>query len=350
MRFLGRGHGAIRATHAKTFELSIDAGITERATCVIAVDARPLPAEPLAGPVRIEISAGGETFVLRALANSSWDPAGPVVIRRSPLRLPGTFATDATAASSDLPRSLVAALQAPDAVVEVVVEPEPSPSRTVVLYAVDPSHPVDARMRAELDAADTVLAEDADARRLVGSRAVAGRRTLVVATRDLPGRTILDRLRDAAVETVGMPAPFAVAAACPSRAPLVLGSDADPRALVRGTPSTHRLVVTVERDKLAALLQLAERERGTGLATVAQEFVAPVRAMPGELPDLPSRDPVHCCLHPAVGRDAIDPLARAVIAGLLADGVPTRTAAQALATLTGWDRRRAYAAIVDWAT
>jgi hypothetical protein len=36
------------------------------------------------------------------------------------------------------------------------------------------------------------------------------------------------------------------------------------------------------------------------------------------------------------------------VAALLADGVSTKTAANALATLTGWDRRRAYDTVLDW--
>ncbi|MDT4949808.1 MAG: hypothetical protein QOJ37_2403, partial [Pseudonocardiales bacterium] len=104
MRLVGRGDDRIRATHTKTLELTVDAAITERATCVLAVAVHPEPAQPLAGPVRITISAGGETFSVQALAYSGWDPAGSAVVRRSPLRLPGTLATHADAASSDLPR------------------------------------------------------------------------------------------------------------------------------------------------------------------------------------------------------------------------------------------------------
>ena len=46
MRFVGHGHERIRATHTKTLELSLDPDITERATCVIAVNARPEPHRP----------------------------------------------------------------------------------------------------------------------------------------------------------------------------------------------------------------------------------------------------------------------------------------------------------------
>lgn len=350
MRFVGRGHPAIRATHHKTLELSSDPQLTERATCVIAVAAEPEPPAPLAGPVRIRIAAGSERFTLAALANSSWDPRGPAVIRRSPLRLPGTFATDASAVSSELPRPLVRALQDPDSLVTVDVLAIPAREPTVVLFAADPFRGPDERLRAELERADTVIAEDADARRLVGSARSAismqaPGRTLVVSTRELPGRTCADRLAGAALETVGLPAPLAVAAACPSRSPLTLGSDLD---LLRTTPAAHRLVLPVEPDRLAALLERAGAHRGTQRATVMQEFGRPQPASAGDLPELAGRDLVYCCLHPVPVEEAVDPAARAAIGALLADGVPTKTVAKALAALTRWERRRAYDAIVNW--
>lgn len=350
MRFVGRGHAAIRATHHKTLELTADPELTERGTCIVTVGAEPEPATPMAGPIRVRISAGAERFGFVALANSSWEPGGPVVIRRSGLRRPGTFATDATAASSDLPRPLVAALQSPDTLVTVDVAPIPPTQPTIVLLAADATRGPDDRLRAELASADAVIAEDAAAARLTGAATSRpdALRTLVVATQDLPGRTVLDRLAAHLVDTAGLPAALAVAAACPSRAPLVLALDADPRVVLRATPSTHRVVIAVEHDRLPALLELAARERGSGGATIAQEFMRPVSAAPDALPELPSRAPVYCCLHPVAADGAIEPAARAAIDALLADGVPTRTAAKALAALTGLDRRRAYDTIVHW--
>jgi len=348
VQLAGRGHDAIRATHTKTIEITADESITERATCVIAVAAHPIPPAPLAGPVRVTITAGDEAFGLDAVANPSWDPRGPAVLRRSPLRLPGTLATHASAAAADLPRALVAALRDPHVRVEVRVD-RAAAQPCIVLFAADPALAEDPRLAAELDAADAVVAEDAGARRLLhGStrgRSAPRGRLLAVATTDLPGASV--SLGGAAVETVGLPARLAVAAACPSRAPLVLGpDDADPRALLRSTPSTHRLVLTVERARLADLLALAARERGTGLATVAQEYLSPVPAAPDALPVLPSNDVVYCCLHPAAGSDALDPAVRAAIIALLTDDVATKTAAHALAALTGWQRRRAYDAVL----
>ncbi|HEX3337019.1 MAG TPA: DUF371 domain-containing protein, partial [Jatrophihabitans sp.] len=280
MRFVGRGHDRIRATHGKTLELSVDDEVTERATCVIAVAARPEPRAPLAGPVRIEITAGSESFELHALANSAWDPAGPAVIRRSPLRLPGTLATHADVAASELPRSLVTALRVPDTTVAVLIEPTPSATDTVVLYAADGARSADARLAAELAVADVVHAEDAAARRLVagwtaGSRpGAAARRILVVATEDLPGRSVLAALADRAtdMETAGLPARLAAAAAAASRGPLVLApDDADVRDLLRKTPAGHRLVLTTDATQLPALVELAAQVRGPGDAVLAQE-------------------------------------------------------------------------------
>ncbi len=380
MRLVGHGHGAIRATHAKTLEVTADESITERATCVIAVGTEPDPLASMAGPVRITITAGDESFGLDALANPSWDPRGPAVIRRSALRLPGTLATEASAAAADLPRSLVAALRDTDGRVEVRVEPGPAQAR-VVLFAADPTRRADPRLAAELAVADRVIVEDPGARALLtgtdtlltgtdtdtDTDALLGDteqskgsahappeagRLLVIATADLPGVCLAGAESSRAggpIETVGLPARLAVAAACPSRAPVLFtADDVDLRDLLRETPAGHRVVVTVGRAGLGRLLALAARERGSGVATIAQEFAPVQRAAPDAIPDLPSNDAVHCCLHPAVAAagPALDPGARAALAALLDDGVTTRTAARALAQLTGWPRRQAYDAVL----
>jgi hypothetical protein len=347
---VGRGHDHIRATHAKTLELSIDPHITERATCVIAVGVQG-PATPMAGPVRIAISVAGETFELHALANSSWDPSGPAVIRRSPLRLPGTLATQADAASSDLPRALVLALQSPDTIVEVTIEPESTARDTVVLFAADPSRGTDPRLAAEIDAADTIVAEDDAARRLIPPRPGASGRLLVVATRDLPGASVHAHLDAAAIETVGLPARLAAAAASPSRGPLTLAPDgADARELMRSTPAGHRLVLATEPDRLLAVLSLALDLRGTASATLAQDYAPPLRVLDGRIPELSSHQTVHVCLDAATESSALDPAVRAALKQLLADGVPTKTVAKVLTDLTGRPRREAYDAILHMGT
>lgn len=350
MRLVGHGHPAIRATHAKTLEFSAHAEITERASCVVAVAMTRAPG-PLAGPVRVTISAGGHSFSLQAYANSGWDPSGAAVLRRSLTQLPGTLATRATAAASDLPRPLVEALRDPATAVEVEVAPVPGPP-CVVLASLPPGRPADPWLAAEMAAADLVVAEDDEAARIAGIRVTTGPvpvdgRVLVLAARDLPGQTVVDALRTAEIEAVGLPARFAAAAASPSRGPLLLAPPgADPRELLRDTPAGTRLVMPTSADALPALLALAEEVRGPGGAVLAQEHAPPMRIRTGDRPRLPSRDPVHVCFDAAEARDALDPRVRAAIDGLLADGVATKTVANALAGLTGWPRRRAYAAVV----
>lgn len=353
MRFVGRGHPAIRATHAKTLEISPDEEITERATCVIAVGARPEPARPMAGPVRLTLRVGEQRWTISARANSAWDPSGPAVIRRGPLRLPGTFATHADATAYDLPRDLLTALQTGDAEITVDVEPVPTGRRTIVLFAADLARPDDPRLRAEVAAADLVVAEDAGARMLLPphtetrSAPQAGR-TLAVATAELPGarmRTVLD---GADIEVVGLPAPLAAAAASPTAGPLLLATDSDPARLIRTAPVTARLVVRTDADRLPALLELGRHCRGTTAATVAQDHAPPQRVTAGDPIELSSRGTVYVCFDAAEPDDALDPAVRAAIDALLADGVATKTAANALAALTGWDRRRAYDTVLNW--
>jgi hypothetical protein len=352
VRLVGHGHPAIRATHPKTLELTPDEDITQRATCVVAVALEPA-ASPLAGPVRITLCAGDESFAFEARANSSWNPTDTAVIRRSPMRLPGTFATHASAAASDLPQSLIDALKRLETVVELDVEPLPG-QPCAVLFAVDPHRAGDPRLRAEIAAADLVVAEDEIAARLVGERVASGPvsidgRVLVLAARDLPGQTVTAALDRIEVETVGLPPALAAAAASPSRAPLLIAPDgSDLRRTVRDAPANVRLVVATPADEATALLALGLELRGTDGAVVVQEHAMPVRVRAGTPFDLASNETAYICFDAARADDALDPRVRTAIADLLADGVPTKTVAKSLATLTGWDRRRAYDAVLNW--
>lgn len=353
MRLVGRGHPAIRATHGKTLEFTRTEDITERATCVVAVGINGGDA-PMAGPVQIAINTGGHSFAFTARGNSGWDPGGSAVVRRSPLRLPDTYATGATATAADLPRELVAALRDPAAQVVITVEPLPSPP-SVVLFALDLSRPHDPRLAAEVAAADLVIAEDAEAARALGERVTESPvsidgRVLVVASRDLPGRTVVDALATSRIETVGLSPQFAVAAASPSLGPIVVAPpDADPRAILGTAPADSRVVLTTSADRLPALLALAVELRGSESAVLAQRHTDPVRAPAAVIPGLlTSSEGVFVCLDASTESNALDPAVCAAVDALLADGVPTRAVAKALAALTGWDRRRAYDAVLNW--
>lgn len=362
MRLTGRGDERIRATHAKTMELTPDASITARATCVIAVDARADRAAPVpAGPVTITVEAGEESFSFDAHANSSWSPSGPAVIRRSALALPGTLATRADASSADLPRALVDAMREPGAAVRVDVAARRGLD-ALVLFAAHEEGSTDPRLAGELAVADAVFAEDAGARTAIaaaGGSAGARRpevlppgRVLVVATADLPGASLPENSLDARpIETVGLPARLAVAAATRARGPLTFaafGSDAVDA--LRRAPAGRRLVVCTPYDRLGTLVDAVRELRGAAAVVVAQQHMQPV-SVRGPVPTLPSKDVVHCCLEPAPENDtALDPTVRAALMAMLADGVSTRTAARALAELTGWPRRRAYDVVLGLGT
>lgn len=355
VRFVGRGHPNIRATHAKTFELTHASDITQRATCVIAIEVRTDDGRPLAGPVQLTVRVADQPpFAIRARAHSGWLPGSTAIFRRSPMQLPDTYATCADAAAADFPRALAEAARSADAVVTVDVEPAPAEHHTVVLFAADPTRPNDERLRAEFAAADRVVCEDPGARQLADPPPAGdGHRTLVVATRELPGTTVLAALADlnCKVEVVGLPAQLAAAAASPSRAPLVIGAGR-PASALRSARAQHRLLLRCTAAEVRALLELAGELRPDSIVALTQQYAPPLRVRAGDPAELPTEDVTYCCFAPApdAGERAIDnadPAVTAAIRGLLADGVTTRTAASALAELTGMSRRAAYERVLQ---
>lgn len=346
VQLLGSGHPAIRATHHKTLELTPDTDITERATCVVAVGATGA-ATAVAGDIRVTVRVGTESFAFTARGNSSWRPGGTAVIRRSPVRPPGTFATHATAAASDLPRALVAALQRTDAPVTIDVEPLPG-RLCAVLFAIDPDRPDDPRLTVELAAADLVVAEDDVVARVAGERVTAGPvevtgRTLVLAATELPGRTVADALGSVDVETVGLPPALAAAAAFPARGPVLLAPlGTDVGAALRDTPAAARLVLEVPADQAMAVLRQAADVRDAERAVIVQGSAAPVLVGTDVPVDVLGAEPAHVCFGPGGTASGLDPRVRAAVDALLDEDVPTRVAARALAELTGWTRRAAY--------
>jgi hypothetical protein len=353
VRFVGRGHPNVRATHHKTFEFTPAADITERATCVIAVDVRTVEATPRAGAVTITLQVANQAaYSVHARAHSGWLPGSTAVVRRSPMELPDTYATCAGAAAADLPRPLVAAAHSPDAVITIDVAAAADARPIVVLYAADPARPADDRLRAEIAAAHRIVCEDPVARRLADPPASgAGPRMLVLATRELPGATVLDTLADTdtGVETVGLPAQLAAAAASPSRAPLTIATERPAQALRKASPQ-HRLLVRAPAADVPTLVELAGDLRPDSVVVLTQQFAPPIRLRAGERVSLPTADVTYCCFAPSPARDQhLDPAVANAIRALLDDGVPTRAAARALAELTGIGRRAAYDRVLDLA-
>lgn len=343
------GHPEIRATHDKTWELTPDTELTARATCVLGVGAV-TEGGPLAGPVELRIGAGGHSATVRAVGNPSWVPGGPAVIRRSPLRLPGTLATDADLSAADLPRDLAARLTDPATEVLVEVSAVDDPGTVVLLHATGPSP----RLSAELAAADTVLAEDAGARALLARLTAAPARAVpadrigrifVLATEDLPGRTVR-HLLGGPTEVIGLPPawpprpppppPPRCTSPCPPANPPT--PCAPPPGRQGGAPRRRRHRGQGARRRPRSRHphprgghRALRRERAPALGRAGH----PAAARPRRVLDLPRPGP-----QPGPG-----PVAAQADLRPARPGVPAKSIAQTLAELPGFTRRTAYDAV-----
>lgn len=130
------GHPHIRATHAKTIEITGDADITERATCVVGVAAEPVAPEValLRGPVTVTLSVAGHSVAGTAVINPDHRVRGRAVLRRGAHRDADTLAVHSTLVSADLPRELVDVLARGDAEVTLRLT-EAGPLRPLVILA-----------------------------------------------------------------------------------------------------------------------------------------------------------------------------------------------------------------------
>jgi hypothetical protein len=118
------GHPNIRATHRKTLELTRDAAITERATCVVGVAAE-LPEDELAalhGRVALTLSVGDQAVEVRGRLNPAFRPGDPLVVRRAPDVTRNAVIVGADVAAAEVPRSFVTAAASPSARIAVRVE------------------------------------------------------------------------------------------------------------------------------------------------------------------------------------------------------------------------------------
>ncbi|GAA4618644.1 DUF371 domain-containing protein [Saccharopolyspora hordei] len=367
LRMVCRGHANIRATHGKTLEFAVDPDITPRATCVVGVSAevRQLDAPGIAGPVRITLTAGGRSATVRAVANSAWRPGATAVVRRSSERLPGTLATDADLAASELPRDLLDRLQDPGTEVEVTVERDrEAPGGLVLFHAREGDAP---RLAAEVAAADHVVVEDQPARALLGAaRALdarkadrarlraaleQGERVLVVTAVAARSDVVPDLLAaDVPLDVLGLPAQLAVTAMTSTRTPVVLVDDTSRRGITAAL-RRHANAAVVFRcgaDQLGKLLGEVEGERA--VATVAVGTSAAERPRLGTAARLPASGEVFCCVAPVGGAGADTEVdAAGLVRALLDEGVPQKTISRALMASAGWSRRQAYEIVLGLA-
>lgn len=358
------GHPEITATHDKTLELSVDADISRRASCVVGVGAAYDRDHLLAlrGRIRVAIDCDGERDVFEATASSFFDGHGSLVFRRGPTLRGRTFAAHTEKTAAGLNRRLVERLRAPDASVTVTIEPvdqpEPAPD-TVFVACVDEGVPPSSLVGWE----DVIGPVTGRAQATVVMRVGPGGRMLVVAP---PGRTHLMRAAvivsgayDEGAEVQGLPGarePETMLLAAgtggggyvfldhlPKRPPerrRLLRSALNARLPLAATAGAERIAGAVA--EVAALdpgaVVTVTRRRGTIHETVLRGVAGEVAALPGL--ERPGPEPAWLVVAPTeapFGRDL-----EALVAALRREGVSERTLVLAVQSATGESRSRAY--------
>ncbi len=164
--FRCHGHPRITGGHTKTVELTRDAEVTGRATCVLGVrsehDDRVLGR--LRGDVEVTLSCGDLTDTFTATMSAFFLGDDALVFRRGPGLRGRTIAYEATKTAAEIDRGLVAAVADGDAVLDVTIRELGTGDRSGALFVV--SVPIgndddlSPRARQVLESADLVLAED----------------------------------------------------------------------------------------------------------------------------------------------------------------------------------------------
>lgn len=164
--FLCHGHPRISGSHTKTVELTRDAEVTGRATCVLGVRSEHDDREigRLRGDVEVTLECGEFRDVFTATMSAFFIGDDALVFRRGPGLRGRTVAFDATKSAADVDRELVHAIADAEAVVRVTIRELGTGDRRGALFVV--SVPIgndddlSPRARHVLEAADVVLAED----------------------------------------------------------------------------------------------------------------------------------------------------------------------------------------------
>jgi 16S rRNA (cytidine1402-2'-O)-methyltransferase len=120
-----KGHPNIRASHAKTFEVTRDLDLTASGTCIIGVDAQYDEAALLAlrGAVQMTLRCGSHEETATARINPKYQAGAPLIWRRMPTPEPRTFCIGLDKGASQLNRDLIKALQQEGAELEITVAP-----------------------------------------------------------------------------------------------------------------------------------------------------------------------------------------------------------------------------------
>ncbi|HET9656607.1 MAG TPA: DUF371 domain-containing protein [Kineosporiaceae bacterium] len=157
------GHSQVRATHEKSLELTAEAEITARATCVVGVGMAPSPqAGLLRGPVSLALEVNEEVARGWGVINPAYGVGDRVVLRRAASGGPETLVVRSTLTAADLPPALAEQLRAPGAQVRLTIsEEEATPSgstrQPLVLVGSRGAAPASGRLAALWENADIAV-------------------------------------------------------------------------------------------------------------------------------------------------------------------------------------------------
>ena len=399
------GHPAIKASHAKSWELVSEDDITSSATCIIGTRAEydEDVALALRGRVRITLTCGDVSDVVEARINPLFRRGDPLIVRRNPVPQVRSFCIGATKGANGLTRELVAELTRAGARLKVVFERiagELAGEGALYVVATPIGNPDDISMRAldVLSSVDLILAEDTRTTRALLTR--HGIRGKLMSYHDhnehTRAREILERLRhgarialvsEAGTPMVSDPGYRIVSAASASDVPIAItpipGANAVTTALsVTGVPaegfrfvgflprkrsdsrrrledvlaaSTGAVVFfdTVQRidTTLAILAELApDREIAicADLTKPSERIVrGPPAAVADELAAVPLRGELTVVVASPPQPAAKEPQSLSeevvrLLSELSQQDVPTKVVASALARATGMARRDAF--------
>lgn len=180
------GHSQVRATHAKSLELTAEAEITARATCVVGVGMSPVrQAGLLRGPVSLVLEVNEQVVRGWGVINPAHAEDGRVVLRRAASGGPETLVVRSTLTAADLPPAVVEQLRVPGAQVRLTISEEAAtPSggtrQALVLVGSRGAAPASGRLAALWENAD--IAVDLPGRAVAGAARVLRDSGVIAAT------------------------------------------------------------------------------------------------------------------------------------------------------------------------
>jgi 16S rRNA (cytidine1402-2'-O)-methyltransferase len=401
------GHPNIRATHAKTIELTGDTDVTLAGTCIVGVAAQADSDALLAlrGPVVVRLACGGIEDRVRARIDPTYRRSAPLILRCYDKPQPRTLCIAADKGAAALDRDLVEELRRPGAELVVTIEElgqvgAADAALFVVAAPIGEPDDLSPRARDVLSSVDLILAEDTRSlaemaprtsypRRVLSyfdhnerDRAAAvlehlsnGARVALVTEAGTPiisdpGFHLIRAAAEAGVTVTPVPGPSAVTAALsvsafsavdfrfvgfpPRKAQARrtwLAGLADAPSVLILFEAEHRLLDTladiaaIMDDRMLALCNDLTKPREAVLRGRPSQVRAQVEEAGGPRGEFTLVLDAPSARTPPEAT-GLDEAMERFLAGLIAGGVPTKALARALADATGRPRRDAFDLVV----